>query len=477
MNDTLLHKVHHTIDHHRMLAGGETVVLAVSGGVDSMVLLHLLLRLRPGYRLSLHAAHLNHGLRGAESAAAAEFVRRYCEYQGVPATISALEGEALRDRRRGSLQDAARKLRYRFLERVAQEQGAGRIALGHHLDDQAETVLMNLIRGSGTGGLGGIPPVRGRIVRPLIDCSREEIEWYAQSERIPFIEDSSNQSLSYSRNRIRLELLPDLAKRYNPRIAHTLASAATILEAEDALLTALAEEQLRAVLISHGAHGLVLSVPLMVALHSALRRRILRLSAHLLRGDRPGLSFRQTLALERLLLNEGGRGALQAAGGIRATKAGDRLMLSRQADTSWDAVRPVLIDVPGQTELPAFSLSLRIDILEGGTGGSPLEDPRTALLDADRAGRELVIRSWTPGDRFVPLGMNGHKKLQDFFVDEKVPRHQRQAVPILVSGGEIAWVVGFRVDERFKVSDSTHRILRLFAGPPGEEHGPGPVLR
>ena len=406
---------------------------------------------------------MDHGLRGAESAAAADFVRRQCESHGVPATISAIDGAVLRDRRGESLQDAARTLRYRFLERVADEQGATRIALGHHLDDQAETVLMNLLRGSGTRGLGGIPPARGRMIRPLIECSREGIEQYALSEGVPYVEDSSNQSLSYSRNRIRLELLPELAKRYNPRVAEALASAATIFEAEDALLTTMAEEQLHAVLVSRATGELVLSVPRTAAVPAALRRRVLRRSAQLLRGDRPGLSFQETLALERLLLNEAARGALETAGGIRVAKSEDRLILWVSVDKACDNVQPIPLDVPGQTDLPAFSLSLRTDIIVGGAGGQLANDPWTALLDADRAGRELVVRGWMPGDRFVPLGMNGRKKLQDFFVDAKVPRHQRWTVPLVVSGEEIAWVVGFRVDERFKVTDSTRRVLRVRA--------------
>jgi len=478
MNDALLNKVQRTIDRHRMLTPGETVVIGVSGGVDSMVLLRVLLELRERYRLSLHVAHVNHGLRGAESAEAAAFVGRQCEGHEVPATITVADPAALRDRPGGSLQNAARVLRYRFIERVADEQGATKIAMGHHQDDQAETVLMNLLRGSGTRGLGGIPPVRGRIIRPLIECSRKEIEAYALHQGIPYVEDSSNDLLSYSRNRIRLQLLPELAKGYNPRVAEALASAAAIFAAEDALLTAMTEEQLPAMVIFRSDRELVLSVPRASPVPTSLRRRILRRSAHLLRGDRPGFSFRQTLALERLLLSDKAQGALHLSGGIHATKAGDRLILSLREHGARDSGRPIPLAVPGQTELPMCSLRFRTDTLEGATGGLLANDPWTALLDADRAGGELVVRFWERGDRFVPLGMRGRKKLQDFFVDARVPRDQRWTVPLVVSGGEIAWVVGFRVDERFKVTDSTQRILRLrvaHAGAPKAELGRPPI--
>lgn len=463
MSDALLQKVQETIDRHRMLTAGETVVIGVSGGVDSMVLLSLFLGLRRRYRLSLHVAHLDHGLRGSESADAASFVARHCEAHGLPATITTADGAMLRSRSGGSLQNAARTLRYRFIEQVADGRGATKIAIGHHRDDQAETVLMNLLRGSGKRGLGGIPPVRGRIIRPLIECSREEIEAYARRREVPHVEDSSNHLLSYRRNRIRLQLLPELAKGYNPRVADALASAAAIFAAEDALLTAMTEEQLPAMLISRSDREVILSVPRASTAPAGLRRRILRRSAQFLRGGRPGFSYRQTLGLDRLLLAEEDRGGLQLPGGIRATKDGDRLILSLREDGVRDTGLAIALALSGQTELPACALTLQTDLVERGGEGGLVDDPWTALMDADCAGRELIVRFWEPGDRFVPLGMRGRKKLQDFFVDAKVPHDRRWTVPLVVAGGQIAWVVGFRVDERFKVTDATRRILRVRA--------------
>lgn len=477
MKHALLHKVQQTIDRYRMLAVGESVVVAVSGGVDSMVMLHLLLRLRTRYHSSLHVAHLDHGLRGTESAEAAMFVRAQCEAHQIPVTLHTVEGRAWQQKRVTSLQAAARDLRYRFLEQVADAQGAARIALGHHGDDQAETVLMNLLRGSGVRGLGGIPAVRGPFIRPLIECSREEIEGYAQQEGIPYVEDSSNRTLAYARNRIRLQLLPELATRYNPRVAHALASAATILEAEDALLRTMTEQALPAVLISRCREELVLSIPSMAVLPNALRWRLIRLSAEYARGDRPGLTFQQTLAIDRLLLAGRARGPVHAPGGLRATRAGDRLVFSVGAAAVRGRMTLSRLAVPGLTAIPGSSLSLGSDIVEGRTRGELAADRWTAFLDADRAGKELQVRGWQEGDRFIPLGMGGQKKLQDFFVDAKVPRDQRGSVPLVVSGAEIAWVVGFRVDERFKVTEVTRRILRLRAATTAAERGAGPIVR
>ena len=463
MRDALLYRVQQTIGRHRMLAAEETIVVAVSGGVDSMVMLHLLLRLRTCCSISLHVAHLNHELRGAESAETANFVRTHCEIHQIPVTVASADGRMLRDRRLGSIQAVARDLRYRFLEQVADEQNADKIAVGHHRDDQAETVLMNLLRGSGIRGLGGIPPVRGRIIRPLIDCAREEIEQYARKERIPYVEDSSNRTLVYSRNRIRLQLLPELAKRFNPRVVHALANAATILEAEDALLDGMAEKELRAVLVSRSREAFVLSIPQMATLPSALRWRMIRRVAEELRGGRPGLTFQQTLAIDRLVMTRGAQGAVYAPGGLRVQRADDRLVLSLGEGQARGRILSCPMVVPGVTVIPGVLLSLRSEMLQKGAVDHLVSDAFTALLDADRIGMELHVRGWQEGDRFVPFGMGGRKKLQDFFVDAKVPRDQRRSVPFVVSGDQIVWVVGFRVDERFRVTDSTQRILRVRA--------------
>ncbi|PWB81602.1 MAG: tRNA lysidine(34) synthetase TilS [Candidatus Methylomirabilota bacterium] len=468
MRDVLFERVRETIDRHTMLAAGEKIIAAVSGGVDSMVMLHLLLRVGTRYSTSLHVAHLNHNLRGAESAETADFVRTYCKTHRIPLTVMTADENMLHDRRVGSVQAVARELRYRFLERVADEQKAGKIALGHHRDDQAETVLMNLIRGSGGRGLGGIPPVRNRIIRPLIDSTREEIERYVRKTGIPYVEDSSNRTLVYSRNRIRRRLLPELAKRYNPRIVHALANAATIFEAEDSLLSEMAEKQLRRVLVSQSREGCVLALHRMATLPAAIRWRMIRCVAEELRGGRPGLTFQQTLAIDRLVVTRAARGTVHAPGGLRAQRAGGSLVFSLGEGQARDRIPTCPMAVPGVTVLPGASLTVQSEILKRGAVDRPVSDPCTALLDADRAGMELYVRGWEQGDWFVPFGMDGRKKLQDFFVDAKVPRERRWHVPLVLSGDRIVWVVGFRTDERFRVTDSTQHILRLRAAPTGE---------
>jgi tRNA(Ile)-lysidine synthase len=460
-----------TIERHRMLAAGDRVVVAVSGGVDSMVLLDLLVRLCPLYRAELHAAHLDHGLRGSESAEAAEFVRRHCEALGVPATIQRADPRTWEALRGGSRQDAARIVRYRFLEQVADEQGAARIAVGHHLDDQAETVLLNLLRGTGTRGLGGMVPVKGRLIRPLYNCARDEIEAYARSAGIPHVEDSSNRTPCYRRNRLRLQLLPELRKWFNPRVTEALAAVATIAQAEDALLEELAEERLGAVVVSRSDREVVLSVPALASLPPALARRVLRRSVALVSEGRQGLGARHTLALERLLCEGGSSRGRDLPGGIRAVKEGERLLVLGRAPETGSPIGPVRLLVPGRTWLAHFSMAIRADLVEGRVQRPGPSDRLTAVLDADLTGTALFVRPWRPGDRFVPLGMRGRKKLQDFFVDAKVPRHQRARVPLVLAGDAIVWVVGLRVDERYAATSRTTRALRLVAAPEPASEG------
>jgi tRNA(Ile)-lysidine synthase len=260
-----------------------------------------------------------------------------------------------------------------------------------------------------------------------------------------------------------LELLPELAKRYNPRVVHSLANAATILEAEDALLNDMADRALHAVLVSRSREEFVLSISSMTTLLSALRWRIIRRSVEELRAGRPGLTFQHTLAIDRLLMTKSAKGAIHAPGGLRARRAGNSLVLSMRQDDKRDDISPVPLTVPGLTAIPASSLSLRSELLKEWAACDLAADGWTALLDADRTGMELYVRGWKEGDRFVPLGMAGRKKLQDFFTDAKVPCDQRGSVPLVMSGDQIVWVVGFRVDERFKATNSTQHILRVRA--------------
>lgn len=452
--------IRQTIDRHRMLSEGESVVVAVSGGIDSMVLMHLLAGLRDSLRLRLHVAHLDHGLRGPDDGERdAAAVAAWADRLGLDVTMERL---GPLDRRGGSLQRAARAARYAFLERVADRVGADRIAVGHNRDDAAETLLLNLLRGAGLRGLAGIPPVCGRVIRPLLDAAREAIAVHATAHAVPWVEDASNRSTAYRRNRLRAELLPALAAGYNPRIAEVLARTAAILRAEEDFLEDITRDTLDGLGRPRRAAEARLDGDALRRLHPALRRRVLRAAASSLPA-RPVLSFRHLVALEAWASAGPRSGRCGFLGRVAAWWEGVDLVLAPALPSHpFDAV-PLPVGVP--TRAASFGVTLLAETAPVTEGEGFRAAPGVVQLDAAAAAQGLAVRAWRFGDRFQPLGLAGTKKLQDYFVDAKVPRPARHRVPLVVSGDRILWVVGHRIDERARVTPGTRRVLRITARP------------
>jgi tRNA(Ile)-lysidine synthase len=453
-------EVLHTIRKYQMLRPGEKVVVAVSGGIDSSVLLQLLHGFSQTEGYSLHVAHLNHMLRGEESQRDADFVRETARQLGLEATVSSIAVKEAKGFKSGSLQESARKVRYAFLEEVAAKVGVRKIALGHTRDDQAETVLVNLLRGAGMPGLRGIPPVReGRFIRPLIETWRREIEGYALRNQVSFVTDSTNLKKSYLRNRIRLHLLPLLCEQYNPRLAETLAAIASILAEEEALLESLTFARLSSILLSQEKGGTALSIPALLQEPVALRRRILREAARMASQSYLPLSHRHIFALEELLSAQGGS-QLSLPGRVAAIKEYDRLVFTERVTApfpGWEY--PLSMD--GIVRVPEAGLSLKAEVRGRGEVVLKQSSPSRAFFDADEILFPLTVRSRRPGDHFYPLGGRGKKKLKKFLIDAKVSRVQRDDIPLLVSGGEIIWVTGLRIDERYRVREGTERVLMV----------------
>jgi tRNA(Ile)-lysidine synthase len=443
-----------------MLHPREKVLVAVSGGIDSSVLLHLLHHLSQTEGYSLCVAHLNHMLRGEESQRDADFVRDSASRLGLEVTISSIAVKEVEGKGSGSVQESARRVRYDFLEEVAAKVGAQKIALGHTRDDQAETVLVNLLRGAGMPGLRGIPPVReGRFVRPLIETSRKEIEEYALRNRISFVTDSTNLEESYLRNRIRLHLLPLLCEQYNPRLPQTLAGIASILAEEEALLESLASARLSPILLLQEKGRIALSIPGLLREPVALRRRILIEASRLASSSYFPLSHRHIFALEELLSARNGS-QLSLPRRMVAIKEYDRLVFTGQVRTPFPRWG-YLLAVDRTVQVPEAKVRLKAEIR--GRSQADLKDstPFRAFFDAKELLFPLLVRSRRPGDTFYPLGGKGKKRLKKFLIDAKVSRVRRDDIPLLVSGGEIIWVMGLRIDERFRVKEGTEKVLMV----------------
>ncbi len=428
-----------------MLKGGETVVVAVSGGPDSLTLLHTLVRLGSVFDLSLHVAHFDHRLRPS-SALDAAFVGRVASRLGLPATVRAASATFVPQGM--SPEEAARERRYAFLEEVADATGATRIATGHTLDDQAETVLMRVLAGTGTHGLGGIPPVRGRVVRPLIETRRAETEAFCRALRLRPRHDPTNADTAFTRNAVRAELMPLLVERFNLRTPQALARVADLARDEDALLDELASQALAPETIPEGVR---FPLDRLLALPIALQRRVLRRAVP--------LDAEHTDRVLRLCREgaTGGRVGLPAP--LNATLSYGSLLIGPDAAVP-EPIGPVVLEVPGLTDLPPWAMRMRTWIETRPPSAWP-DGRRACVLDADRSRSPLAVRTPRRGDRFRPLGMRRQKRLGDFFTDAKVPRSERDRVALITSGGDIAWVAGHRPDDRFKVTAGTRRFLWL----------------
>ena len=442
------------------------MVLGVSGGPDSLSLLHALHHLSPELGLSLHVAHFNHGLRADASDADADFVGYQSETLGLPFSI---DKEFVKSRAKGhsrSLEEQARDARYDFLAHIAAEQNTSSVAVAHTIDDQAETVLMHLIRGTGLRGLRGMFPivetqsVSGldlKLFRPLLSVSRQQTEDYCRALGLEPRIDHTNLLPETLRNRIRLELLPML-REYNPRFSDALLrladSAALDLSFIESRVAAIWPEA-----VEEMAGGLSISRRKLSDIHPALRRRVLSQALESVSGGPLDIEGVHVKTLESLLTGDTGS-ELDLTKGIRASLGYNHLTLTN-ISTPPPTPLPELehpITVPGKTLLPGWRITATI---EKAASCEHTTDPYSALFDMDRLSEPVTVRRRRDGDRFTPLGMSGSKKLQDFLTDAKVPRNHRDSIPIVLSDDKIIWIVGHRSSTHAKLTPTTRHTLRL----------------
>lgn len=450
----LIEKVKRTLKKHDMIEAGDRVVVAVSGGPDSVCLLGILHALSAELGISLHVAHLNHMFREKEAEKESAFVEGLSKRLGIPCTIESYDVPAYCIVRGLSAQAGAREIRYAFLERVAEKTGATRIALGHTAADQAETFIMRALRGAGRTGLSGIPPVRGKIIRPLIEATQEEVLSYLYASNMDFVTDSSNLKPIYDRNRVRLELMPVL-KRFKPRVVEALAREATILRDEDIALDAYISTLFREI-VSKERGTVRISLESFLRLLPGLKRRILRKAVELADADPERISYIQMEDALRFMQTSQTGGTLHLTQGILIEREYDAFVIGRPSESK---MVDVLLPLPGSVTVPYFGIEVESRIIDNETRAEEISLWQAAF-DYDKIAQPIFVRNRRHGDRFCPAGMAGRgKKLQDYFTDEKVPRRLRDNVPILASERDILWVVGMRTDERFLPDNSTKRIL------------------
>ena len=467
-HESLEQRVLHFIQEHRLVSSQQPLLIAVSGGPDSVCLLHILVNLQNELGIGLHVAHLNHQLRGTESKADAQYVSDLAHQLGIPATIEERDVKSHQARHRISLEEAAREVRYTFLAEVAKSIGASQVAVGHTIDDHIETILMHLIRGTGTRGLRGLQPSTKwqlrqngnslTIIRPLLQISRQETADYCHSHKLRPRLDASNLSLSPLRNRMRHQLLP-LLKSYNPRVAEALLRSAQIATDDLAFLD---EESARLwdKIAQEQEDIIILDKERFLELPSAVKRHLLRVAIEKLLGTVKDIETRHIEEIMAALTKPAGK-RISLPGGLIFSIEYNRYLLS--PDEAALSPLPILeakfpLKLPGETLLPGWRIEATIINREQMTEKN---NDFTAYLDLAKTGDKLIVRSRRPGDRFQPLGLSQPKKLGEFMIDAKIPRAWRQRVPIVGSPSQILWVVGWRIDERVKVTEETKQVLCL----------------
>ncbi len=450
--DSLLQAVRSHLRKYRLIDRGEQIIIAVSGGIDSMVLFDVLCMLREDLRLRLAVAHFNHQLRGTDSAQDEAFVRIASNTRGVECYVERADTKALSEELKRSIQETARDLRYAFFGKLRRSIGFQKIATGHHADDNAETILFNFCRGAGVQGLSGIPIWRRDIgvVRPLLGVTREQISRYAGARAIAYREDVTNARHDYSRNFLRHEVIPRIQEEINPNFVSTLLRTGEIFDELERFLEEESKLFLQRMTVSRSSGEIVLDLNILHLQPLFLQEYILLQTARTIVNS--GIDFSTVRALVSLSNAETGSFCSISKNIIAYRNRGHLIFKQRPQIHSYRY--PIQLNKAYAFEDFHFASKQVGEALFGA-------DPHVEFADASAFGRELVIRTWHEGDAFVPLGMKERKKLSDFFIDEKVPVFEKQAIPLLISDGEIVWVCGKRLDDRFKITPGTKQIIKL----------------
>lgn len=461
-----LTRFHEFSRRRRLIEERNKIIAAVSGGADSIVLLDLLAREQEALGLTIVVAHFNHQLRGAESDGDEQFVIQRARHYGFELYVErANTGEYALHLKLG-IQDAARRLRYDFLDKLLVSSGFDKIATAHNADDNAETILLNLFRGAGVQGLSGIPVYREdrKIIRPLLFAQREEIEQYTQAEQLAFRTDSSNSKDYYTRNFVRHNILPPVKKEVNPNLIPTLNRTADLFRELEAFLTYTARQNFELLISKKAEDELHLSIPRLRSSPALLQQYMIMLAADQFAHRR--LDYDQVNAI--LDLTDGLTGSWVAISREYLVFRDRESLVFRKTDPVNDF--KVTVQPNHRYDFERFHFA------------SELVDPKNVRLGAEANAEyvdadalkasELVLRSWSDGDSFVPLGMKARKKISDFFVDAKIPIYEKHSIPILeTKDGQVIWVCGQRIDDRFKITEDTKRVMRLEFTRTNQENG------
>lgn len=445
----MLTKIRDYIMHQHLIEPGETVQVGVSGGADSVCLLYALSQLRSDLQFELEAVHVNHNLRSTAHRDEV-FTLGLCQEWGIPCRIVSVDVMSRLQRERRGVEEAARQLRYEAFAKS----GAQKTALAHHMQDQAETVLMNLIRGSGTKGLAGMLPKNGSVIRPLLCCSKREIIGYLQDHGLQWVEDETNQDVEFTRNRIRHQVIPMIEEQWNPNFCESASHTAAMLQQDEELLSSMANAQYQRLKREQGVHLLE-----MTKLPPALASRVVRLFLADV-GHGRDIGFCHIQAILELADKPSGS-KINLPEGLTLERSYDILRCYQESRGLEDSWAYPIESIPCEVVVPENKLKIRFRFVKSIKNTNICEKLYTKWIDYDTIKDTLQIRTRRPGDYISAAG--GKKKLKDYFIDEKIPRPERDRIPLLADGPHVLWIIGYRLSDSCKIGDETKRVLEIDA--------------
>ncbi len=451
----MIQQVIHTIEEHDLIRSDDRILIGFSGGPDSVALLHVLAKLRRRFRLTLQAVYVNHQIRRRAAGDEELFCAEMCDRLKVPFEVVTVDIPALTRKRKKGVEETARDFRYQTFDEIANRDRCHRIAVGHHLDDRAETVLFRVLRGTGVAGLAGIPIQRGRIIRPLYDVTKDQILTYLKKQSLAFCTDRTNRDTRYDRNYVRYRLLSQIRERLNPAVTSALINLSETAREEDALLNEIVRQR-ACTSVSMTAGGKIeLDLKKVGAYHKALRRRLLRRCLIALSSDGRAPDKAVVERLDGFCASAGK--AMSLPGKLEAVRVDETLVL--RPDKAIKFVNRIEVGRKCPIESLKASLTARKKSWDGKLDRR--KQSSAIVVDWDKIVSPLTVRNIRVGDRFVPLGMRGSKTVSNYLTDRKVSRVYRDEIPVVCDKEGIIWLVGYEIADRVKIDKSTEKVLAI----------------
>lgn len=458
-------KIIATISEHNLIKSGEKIVVAISGGPDSVCLLHVLQSVSKQLNFKIYAVHINHMLRGKESDHDEKYTLQLCSELGIEAYSFSHDIAEISKAQGMSLEEAGREIRYKELNDFAEKHGITKIAVAHNKNDQAETVLMHIIRGSGLKGLTGMEYISGKIIRPLLDIERSEIEKYCESNSLKPRTDSSNLTTDYTRNKIRIELIPHINKQYNVDLTENICRMAHLTSFDNDFIEKCANHAYEACVESSAKEFISLKLDMLKQYHPSILRNVLRKSIFDAFGSIKGIENIHIEDLVKLIGKSKTSSVIQLPKNIRVRISYNILEIFKEKNPSKAQAYCEVINAPGSLYLDAQHLLIKSSIEHIGDDFNNYVNKNpgsmTQFFDYDVMTKGIHIRSRRSGDIFKPLKSTGTKKLKEYFIDKKIKQEIREIIPIVAAENEVIWIVGYRISDKFKVAENTKRVLKL----------------